>query len=220
MYLVIAHSFCIVKLLIYCINNLHMYRTLYQAGMFKTAFKKKVCFAARQREGNRAGREARQGGAPASVKALPVWASPSEIMGADFLAPAHRTRRGARAPSDPSRLHVLSTHNIQFQGCVFFCKSFSRKRFSSVFIFSFCRVRHVPCSRMDGSGRSLLLECGSIHWHAFIVCVDFAHHYGGSMCALACVGSHPTWCSRVNTITTHPINFRDNWPFSLFKMNK
>ena len=30
--LVIAHSFCVVELLIY---NLHMYRTLYQAGMYK-----------------------------------------------------------------------------------------------------------------------------------------------------------------------------------------
>ena len=41
LFTVIAHSFCIVKLLIYCINNLHMYRTLCQAGMFKTALKKK-----------------------------------------------------------------------------------------------------------------------------------------------------------------------------------
>ena len=37
---VIAHSFCIVELLIYTnlINNLHMYGTLYQAGMYNTAF--------------------------------------------------------------------------------------------------------------------------------------------------------------------------------------
>ena len=32
---VIAHSFCIVDLFIKCINNLHMYRTLYQAGMYQ-----------------------------------------------------------------------------------------------------------------------------------------------------------------------------------------
>ena len=38
------------KLLIYCINNLHMYRTLYQAGMFKTALKKWLLPRARARE--------------------------------------------------------------------------------------------------------------------------------------------------------------------------
>ena len=56
LFTVIAHSFCIGELFIDCINNLHMYRTLFQAGMFKT-----VC-----------------------VKAPPVWASPLEIMGSNF----------------------------------------------------------------------------------------------------------------------------------------
>ena len=42
LFTVIAHYFCIVELFIYCINNLHMYMTLYQAGMYQTALKK--CF--------------------------------------------------------------------------------------------------------------------------------------------------------------------------------
>ena len=37
LFTVIADYFCIVALFIYCINNLHMYRTLYQVGMYKTA---------------------------------------------------------------------------------------------------------------------------------------------------------------------------------------
>ena len=41
LFTVIAHYFCIVELFIYCINNLHMYMTLYQAGMYQTALKKR-----------------------------------------------------------------------------------------------------------------------------------------------------------------------------------
>lgn len=48
LFTVIAHSFCIVELFIYCINNLHMYRTLYQARMYKIALKKAL-FHARRR---------------------------------------------------------------------------------------------------------------------------------------------------------------------------
>ena len=50
LFIVIAHSFCIGDLFIDCINNLHMYRTLYQAGMFKTALKKGFMLHARSRE--------------------------------------------------------------------------------------------------------------------------------------------------------------------------
>ena len=56
------------KLLIYCINNLHMCRTLYQAGMFKTALKKCVLPRASTREIE----QVEKLGEAARVKTLPV----------------------------------------------------------------------------------------------------------------------------------------------------
>ena len=61
-----------------------MHRTLYQAGMYKTALKKKIAFCRPPELGNKSGGVKLSGAV--RVKAPPVWASPSEIMGALFGA--------------------------------------------------------------------------------------------------------------------------------------
>ena len=98
----IKMPFCIVELFIDCIYNLHMYRTLYQAGMHKTAFK---CFLPHVRA--RAAVSSQPTSQPAASR-QPASSQPAARHSDVFIVPALHGGNWLLGVSVPKRRTLIS----------------------------------------------------------------------------------------------------------------